>query len=87
MATRGVDSSGAPIKAGEQGNAPDGVVVLNAVPGEALTVPHGTFLLVADFDRQGSDLLLTGPDGEQVLVRGYFALENPPALTVLPPYN
>ncbi|MFP6740804.1 MAG: FecR domain-containing protein [Alphaproteobacteria bacterium] len=55
--------------------------MLEAAPGTAITVPHGTLLLVADFARQGADLLLTGPDGQQVLIEGYFASENPPSLT------
>ena len=34
----------------------------------------------ADFFRSGPDLLIIGENGEQVLVRGYFTLANPPAL-------
>ena len=37
-------------------------------------------LLIADFVRQGGDLLLVGPDGEQVLIQGYFELADPLAL-------
>jgi len=37
-------------------------------------------LLVADFQRQGSDLVLVGPDGETIFIRGYFAQEHPPVL-------
>ncbi len=57
---------------------PHGAVIDAA--GDAVTVPHGTMLLDAAFSRQGPDLLLTGDGGESVLVRGYFAAENPPAL-------
>ena len=60
---------------------PGAVAVLQAEPGAALVVPHGTLLLVADFVRQGSDLLLVGSDGTQILIKGYFALDHPPALT------
>ena len=59
---------------------PGAVVVLQAEPGAAMVVPHGALLLVADFVRQGSDLLLVGPDGIQILIKGYFALDHPPAL-------
>ena len=59
---------------------PGAVAVLQAEPGAALVVPHGALLLVADFVRQGSDLLLVGPDGTQILIKGYFALDHPPAL-------
>ena len=48
--------------------------------GDAVTVPYGTMLLDAAFSRQGPDLLLTGEGAETVLVRGYFAAEDSPAL-------
>ena len=32
----------------------------------------------ADYAREGSDLRLTGPDGQELLILGYFRLENPP---------
>ena len=56
------------------------VLVLDAVPGEALVVPGGAWLLRATFLHDGSDLKLVGADGAVVLVRGYFALEWPPDL-------
>ena len=59
---------------------PGAVVVLQAEPGAAMVVPHGALLLVANFVRQGADLLLVGPDGIQILIKGYFALDHPPAL-------
>ena len=62
------------------GAAASEIIVLEAVAGEALVIPHGTMLLTADFARQGSDLLLTSPDGDQVLISGYFELADPPAL-------
>ena len=37
-------------------------------------------LLVADFAREGPDLIVEGPNGEEVIVRDYFTMENPPAL-------
>jgi hypothetical protein len=54
--------------------------VLDASTGESLVIPGGHMLLVADFQRQGSDLVLIGPDGEVVFIRGYFAQEHPPVL-------
>ena len=53
---------------------------IGAALGNSIEIPGGVWLLRADFARQGSDLLLTGADGTQVLVRGYFLLENPPDL-------
>ena len=63
-----LSSSGASIK------------VLQAVNGNQLTVPGDAWLLKADFEPQGADLLLTGPDGSQVLIRDFYNLENPPDL-------
>ncbi len=58
-----------------------GQTVVLAVDGvETIIVPGGSFLLLADFVRQGGDLLLVGPDGTQVLIQGYFDLAEPPAL-------
>ncbi|HLN22384.1 MAG TPA: FecR domain-containing protein, partial [Patescibacteria group bacterium] len=46
-----------------------------------VVVPGGNFLLTADFHRSGPDLILTGHDGHQVVVTGFFASAHPPALT------
>jgi len=54
--------------------------VLQAVDGQILSVPGDAWLLKADFAPQGSDLLLTGPDGAQVLIRDFYNLETPPDL-------
>ncbi len=54
--------------------------VLQAVDGGQLTVPGESWLLKADFTPQGGDLLLTGHDGAQVLIRDFFNLDNPPDL-------
>ena len=59
---------------------PGAVVVLQAEPGAAMVVPHGALLLVANFVRQGADLLLVGSDGTKIIIKGYFALDHPPAL-------
>ncbi|MBL6942213.1 MAG: VCBS repeat-containing protein, partial [Rhodospirillales bacterium] len=54
--------------------------VLQAIDGGMLTIPGDAWLLKADFSPQGPDLLLSGPDGTQVLIRDFFNLENPPDL-------
>ena len=54
--------------------------VLDAAGQTNLVVPFGVMLLKADFVREGPDLLLIGPNGEQVLVRDYFSVEPPPNL-------
>ncbi|MDJ0951533.1 MAG: Calx-beta domain-containing protein, partial [Alphaproteobacteria bacterium] len=63
----------------ESGSA-GGPIVLEAASGESLLVPGGRFLLTAEYARQGDDLVLTGKDGQVVLIRDFFALEEPPVL-------
>ncbi len=81
MSTTGPDENPTGLASSTDGKS---LVVLQATPGEALVVPGSVpgdaWLLRADFDRQGSDLLLTGEDGSQVLVRDYFRGPNPPDL-------
>ncbi|KAF0220607.1 MAG: hypothetical protein FD176_3305, partial [Rhodospirillaceae bacterium] len=43
-------------------------------------VPGGDLILVAEYVRSGSDLILVGEDGSRVVIRGYFASETPPDL-------
>jgi len=43
-------------------------------------LPSGQFASDAQYLQQGDDLLLIGPDGTTVMVRGYFLLDNPPNL-------
>ena len=43
-------------------------------------LPSGQFTSDAQYLQQGDDLLLIGPDGATVVVRGYFLLDNPPNL-------
>jgi len=45
--------------------------------GAPIMVPGGILLLTADYVRLGPDLLLTGRDGQQHLIPGYFAAETP----------
>ncbi len=69
-----------PLTGGTSTGYENAWTMLAASPDGALIVPHGAFLLDADFVRQGSDLLLVGDDGTRVLIKGYFALSDPPAL-------
>ena len=64
---------------GELGGASDAVVV-DAAGAFSLVIPGGSILLVADFAREGPDLIVGGPNGEEVIVRDYFTMENPPTL-------
>jgi hypothetical protein len=77
---------------GEQEGFPGdgGIVVLKAISGGQLVIPNDTMLLVAEFVREGPDLLLIGRDGDRVLIQDYFTLAEPPALmtaggAMLPP--
>ena len=54
--------------------------MLDASGATQLVVPGGTFLTSAEYVREGSDLLLIGADGRQVLIRDFFAGEVLPDL-------
>src|SRR5687768_8030394 len=55
--------------------------VLNDGPDNAhLTVPDAHLLFNAEFKRTGSDLTLTGPDGQRVVVTDYFKYDKLPTL-------
>ena len=69
-----------PISGGITRNDEGQTIVLPIDGAETLIVPGGAFLLLADFVRQGGDLLLVGPNGNQILIEGYFDLAAPPAL-------
>ena len=58
----------------------DVVLDVSQATGGELVIPGGHLLLVADFTREGSDLVLTGPDGTEIVVIGFFSTENPPTL-------
>jgi hypothetical protein len=58
----------------QTGNTPAGAV-LNVDPtvGDDMVAIHGGYmLLVADYVREGSDLVLVGPEGQTVVVDNYF---------------
>ena len=62
----------------EQATAP---TILDATLGGELIVPGGAFLLIADYDRVGADLVLSGgADRHVVVIRDFFALEHAPTL-------
>ena len=45
-----------------------------------VTIPDAQLLFHGDFKRTGSDLTLTGEDGQRVVVPDYFKHEHPPTL-------
>ena len=55
-------------------------VVLDGTSGGQLVVPGGHMLLIAEYTREGDDLILTGPDGTEVLIQDFFGTGNPPDL-------
>ncbi len=59
---------------------PDTVVV-EATGDTAVTLPKGFPLADAAFERDGTDMVLKAPDGDQVVVQDFFAGETPPMLT------
>ena len=64
--------------------------VLDGYGAEQLVIANSELLLKGDFSRIGSDLVIVGPEGNKILVMGYFANLSPPELTtpggsVLPP--
>lgn len=46
-------------------------------PGQDVVL-DGPWFLRADFDREGADLVILGPDGQQIIVRDYFNQADPP---------
>jgi hypothetical protein len=60
-------------------------VVIDAAGSGQIVIPGGqlsggSFLMSAHYEREGQDLLLRGPGGDQVIVRDYFASDAPPDL-------
>lgn len=54
--------------------------VLDAAGRGNLVVDQGSLILVADYQKSGSDLILTGPDGVKVLILNYFESSTSPDL-------
>ena len=66
---------------GKGDSAPRGEIsIIEAQAGTIQVLPADAWVLGADFVRQGSDLILTGADGQQISVRDFFRLQNPPDL-------
>lgn len=56
-------------------------ITVLAVDGQSpVIIPGEGFIQLAHYARQGTDLLLTGPDGRQVVVQNYFENDTPPPL-------
>ena len=60
-----------------------GMDVVVGTEASVVLIPAGNWLTRAEFSRNGPDLLITGQNGEQVLVRGYFGSDNPPSLATV----
>jgi hypothetical protein len=67
----------------QTGNTPASAVLhVDPTVGDGMVgIPGGDMLLVADYVREGPDLILVGPEGQTVVVDNYFSMANPPALT------
>ncbi len=67
---------------GQQGvsAAQNPAVTLFAENQGSLSLPDGFSLTQSDFSQSGSDLVLTGPDGGQIVIADYFTFDVPPDL-------
>ncbi|MEK7246672.1 MAG: FecR domain-containing protein, partial [Pseudomonadota bacterium] len=63
------------------GSGTENIVTLGTGNGGEIAMPQGVSLTNAEFSQDGSDLVLTMPDGSQVKIEGYFDQPNPPQLT------
>jgi Ca2+-binding RTX toxin-like protein len=61
-------------------NRPAGSEAIDANGKTEVVVPGNDFILTAEYARAGTDLVLTGADGREVVVRGYFEQVTPPTL-------
>ena len=57
-----------------------GAVVIDALNSAEVVIPGGAWFLRGDFERSGPDLLIAGPNGQNVVIRDYFNNVNPPDL-------
>ena len=57
------------------------ISVLEAAGVERLTLGSDPWFLRAEFEREGSDLHLTGPEGQELIVRDFFDQNPPPDIT------
>jgi Ca2+-binding RTX toxin-like protein len=58
----------------------ENIATTHAQTGVPVELPPGLSLSQAHFAQEGSDLVLTFPDGARMVVEGYFDLPNPPQL-------
>lgn len=78
--TTGLGSQGQTFGA-EHPSAPGGAHLVQSDGSGSVTIPGGGALLGgADYSRSGSDLVIQGPNGEEIVVRDYFATDHPPKL-------
>ncbi|MFQ5494592.1 MAG: FecR domain-containing protein, partial [Phycisphaerae bacterium] len=83
MSRSGIHGGGAFFSADSKGGSQPGggaPQYIDVGAGGTVVIPGGDFLLLAQYSRDGADLVLTGPNGSVVVVRGFFALETPPTL-------
>src|SRR5690242_13320215 len=57
-----------------------GVIAHDHADADFVTVPDARLLFSAEFRRSGSDLILSGPDGQKFVVFDYFRFEKRPDL-------
>ena len=67
---------------GEDTAEDGGLVIIHARGGSVQELPAGAWVLKAEFIREGSDLLLVGANGQRILIRDFFQLQNPPDLAL-----
>lgn len=78
--TTGLGSQGQAFGA-EHPSAPGGTHVVQSNGSGSVTIPgDGALLGGGDYSRSGSDLVLHGPNGQEIVVRDYFATDHPPKL-------
>ena len=71
------------LPAGEGGAQAGRMLVFDGTVADSIVIPDGALLLGGDYQRQGSDLLIVGRDGDQVLVRDFFSDGTPPDLSTV----
>ena len=55
-------------------------IFLDVAEASQVVVPDASALLRGSYSRQGPDLLITGENGEQIYIIGFFSETNPPDL-------
>lgn len=78
--TTGLGSNGQ-ISGADHPSAPGSAHLVLSDGSGSVTIPGGAALLGgADYSRSGSDLVIHGQHGEEIVVRDYFATDHPPKL-------